>query len=92
MNQATGLYHNIGKGEFEDATAKAGLMHERRFVSWGVGMFDLDNDSNPDIFLVTGQVYPELEHGDRASFFVTREMGCLLELTKKPNRLLPRAT
>ncbi|HKD59502.1 MAG TPA: CRTAC1 family protein [Terracidiphilus sp.] len=61
MNQATGLYHNIGKGEFEDATAKAGLMHERRFVSWGVGMFDLDNDGNPDIFLVTGQVYPELE-------------------------------
>ncbi len=61
MNQATGLYHNTGKGEFEDVTARAGLIHERRFVSWGIGMFDLDNDSNPDIFLVTGQVYPELE-------------------------------
>ena len=24
-------------------------------------MLDLDNDGNPDIFLVTGQVYPELE-------------------------------
>ena len=25
MNQATGLYHNLGKGEFEDVTAQAGL-------------------------------------------------------------------
>ena len=61
MNQPTGLYRNQGKGEFDDVTASAGLIHERRFVSWGVGLVDLDNDSNPDIFLVTGQVYPELE-------------------------------
>jgi hypothetical protein len=61
MNQPSGLYHNQGKGEFEDVTARAGLFHERRFVSWGVGLLDLDNDGNPDIFLVTGQVYPELE-------------------------------
>jgi hypothetical protein len=61
MNQATGLYHNIGKGEFEDVTAQAGLIRERRFVSWGVGLLDFDNDGNPDIFIVTGQVYPELE-------------------------------
>ena len=61
MNQAIGLYHNDGKGEFEDVTAQAGLIHERRFVSWGVGMLDFDNDGNPDIFYVTGQVYPELE-------------------------------
>ena len=61
MNQASGLYRNIGKGEFEDVTVRAGLIHERRFVSWGTGLVDLDNDGCPDIFLVTGQVYPELE-------------------------------
>jgi hypothetical protein len=61
MNEPTGLYRNQGKGEFEDVTARAGLIHERRFVSWGVGLFDLDNDGYPDILLVTGQVYPELE-------------------------------
>ena len=61
MNQATGLYHNLGKGEFEDVTAQAGLIRERRFVCWGAGLFDFDNDGNPDIFVVTGQVYPELE-------------------------------
>jgi hypothetical protein len=61
MNQATGLYRGVDKGQFEDVTAKAGLIKERRFVSWGTGIVDLDNDGNPDIFLVTGQVYPELE-------------------------------
>jgi hypothetical protein len=61
MNQASGLYHNNGKGEFDDVTTQAGLIHERRFVSWGVGLPDLDNDGYPDIFLVTGQVYPELD-------------------------------
>ena len=50
MNQPTGLYHNNGKGEFEDVTTQAGLIHERRFVSWGVGLTDLDNDGYPDIF------------------------------------------
>jgi hypothetical protein len=61
MNQATGLYRNVGKGEFEDVTLQSGLIHEKRFVSWGTGLVDLDNDGYPDIFLVTGQVYPELE-------------------------------
>jgi enediyne biosynthesis protein E4 len=61
MNQASGLYRNLGKGEFEDVTVRAGLIHERRFVSWGAGLVDLDNDGCPDFFLVTGQVYPELE-------------------------------
>ncbi|WP_260741537.1 CRTAC1 family protein [Tunturiibacter lichenicola] len=61
MNQPTGLYHCSGKGEFEDVTMQSGLMHEQRFVSWGIGLVDLDNDGFPDIFLVTGQVYPELE-------------------------------
>jgi hypothetical protein len=61
MNQAIGLYQNDGKGEFEDVTTQAGLIHERRFVSWGTGLVDLDNDGFPDIFVVTGQVYPELD-------------------------------
>jgi hypothetical protein len=61
MNQPTGLYRNLGKGEFEDVTAQAGLMHERRFVSWGAGLIDLDNDGCVDLFWVTGQIYPELE-------------------------------
>ncbi|MBV9501602.1 MAG: CRTAC1 family protein [Acidobacteriaceae bacterium] len=55
------LYRNDGKGNFEDVTNSAGLGVETRFISWGAGMFDLDNDGYPDLFWVTGSVYPEIE-------------------------------
>ena len=61
QNQPTGLYRNNGKAEFDDVTAPAGLSGERRFISWGTGLVDLDNDGYPDIFIATGTVYPELE-------------------------------
>jgi hypothetical protein len=61
QDQSTGLYRNDGKGNFEDVSMKAGLGSETRFVSWGVGMVDLDNDGNPDIFIANGNVNPELE-------------------------------
>jgi hypothetical protein len=61
QNQSTGLYHNLGKGQFEDVTAQAGLAMERRFITWGTCLVDLDNDGYPDILSVTGTVYPELE-------------------------------
>src|SRR5579884_736399 len=60
-NQATGLYHNNGKGEFDDVTAQAGLSNERRFICWGTALLDFDNDGWPDIFIAAGTVYPELE-------------------------------
>src|SRR5712672_32337 len=54
------LYLNDGKGNFEDHTAQSGLGVETRFVSWGAGIVDLDNDGNPDLFFVTGNIYPEV--------------------------------
>lgn len=62
QQQASGLYRSNGKGYFDDVTAQAGISKERRFVSWGAGIVDLDNDGWPDLFCVTGNVYPELEH------------------------------
>jgi hypothetical protein len=59
-NQATGLYRNDGKGNFEDVTIEAGLNRETRFVCFGAGVFDFDNDGYPDIFVSTGTVYPEI--------------------------------
>jgi hypothetical protein len=59
--QSNGLYHATGKGDFDDVTVRSGIGAERRFVSWGDCILDLDNDGWPDIFYVTGNVYPELE-------------------------------
>jgi hypothetical protein len=39
----------------------ARLNVQNRHVEWGAGMPDLDNDGRPDIFYVTGNVYPEVE-------------------------------
>ncbi len=55
------LYRNDGDGMFTDVTLTAGLGVETRFTAWGAGITDLDNDGLPDLFLVTGNVYPELE-------------------------------
>src|SRR3989449_7156928 len=55
------LYRNDGRGDFLDVTRAAGLGVETRFVGWGAGMVDLDHDGWPDIFMVTGHVYPEVE-------------------------------
>lgn len=60
-DDTSGLYVNDGKGHFDDATVRAGLAVETRYVGWGTGMVDLDNDGFPDLFVVTGSVYPEVE-------------------------------
>jgi hypothetical protein len=58
---ANGLYHNDGKGNFDDVTRSARVAVETRYICWGAGIVDLDNDGYPDIFMVTGNVYPEVE-------------------------------
>lgn len=55
------LYRNDGKGNFEDVTIRAGLGVETRFIGWGAGIFDFDNDGLPDLMWATGSVYPEVE-------------------------------
>jgi len=55
------LYRNLGRGLFEDAATAAGLAVQNRYVQWGAGMPDLDNDGQADILYVTGNVNPEIE-------------------------------
>jgi enediyne biosynthesis protein E4 len=60
-DDASGLYHNDGTGQFDDVTRRARVAVETRYVGWGAGIVDLDNDGHPDLFVVTGSVYPEVE-------------------------------
>jgi hypothetical protein len=55
------LDRNLGKGVFEDVTRASGLAVDNRFVCWGAGLEDFDNDGWPDISVATGHIYPELE-------------------------------
>ncbi|MFL6351442.1 MAG: CRTAC1 family protein [Bryobacteraceae bacterium] len=55
------LYRNRGDGNFDDVTLDAGLGQNTRFVGWGTGFFDFNNDGWKDLFLVNGHVFPEVE-------------------------------
>jgi hypothetical protein len=55
------LYRNLGKGLFEDVATSWGLGVENRYVQWGAGLADFDNDGLQDLLCVTGNVYPEIE-------------------------------
>ena len=74
------LYRNLGKGLFEDTATAAGLGVRNRFVEWGAGLPDLDNDGWPDLVYATGNVYPEVEahfpeYPHRSPIIVFRNRG-----------------
>jgi len=57
--QVTTLYRNYGGG-FGDASVRAGLGANRKYVGFGVDFFDFDNDGWTDIFVANGHVYSQL--------------------------------
>jgi enediyne biosynthesis protein E4 len=59
------VFHNLEDAIFEDVVVRTGLAVNPRFVGWGVGLVDLDNDGWQDVFQVNGHVYPELDQQDR---------------------------
>jgi enediyne biosynthesis protein E4 len=55
------LLHNDKTGTFTDATTAAGLGLNTKYLGWGTMFFDFDNDGWPDLLLVNGHVYPEVD-------------------------------
>lgn len=60
--QINNLYRNLGGGAFLDMAwpAKIG-QPSYRYVKWGAGFEDFDNDGWVDIFINNGHVYPQVD-------------------------------
>lgn len=57
------LYRNDGDGLFSVVTFPAGLGDSSlRYLAWGTGFADLDNDGWLDLFVANGHIYPEIDH------------------------------
>ena len=55
------LYRNNGDGTFDDVTFAAKLGLYTKYLGWGAMFLDVDNDGWPDLLLVNGHVYPEVD-------------------------------
>jgi enediyne biosynthesis protein E4 len=60
-DESASLYHNRRDGLFVDSALRWGLGRNRKWVGWGCGFADFDNDRWPDILIVNGHVFPELD-------------------------------
>jgi hypothetical protein len=56
------LFRNDGAMGFTDDSFHAGVAAPTiPYVGWGTAFFDFDNDGWPDLFLVNGHVYPQVD-------------------------------
>ena len=63
------LYHNNGDKTFNDVTLASGLGINTQLLGWGAMFLDLDNHGWPDLLVVNGHVYPEVDSGKLGSSY-----------------------
>ena len=63
------LYHANGDGTFTDMTVVAGLGVNLDALGWGAMFADVDNDGYPDLLVVNGHVYPEVDSAKLGTTF-----------------------
>lgn len=61
IEETSNVYMNSGAASFEDRVHAMGAGVSASYMGWGVGAVDYDLDSWPDIFVVNGHTYPEIE-------------------------------
>jgi hypothetical protein len=84
------LWHNDGKGSFDEVSDQAGItVSTRGVLGFGGGFFDYDNDGWLDLFVANGHVYPEVEQvlpdtrfKQINSLFHNEKKGKFVETTK----------
>ena len=61
-DQSNSLYRNDGNMAFTDVAYAAGIGQiTLPYMGWGTGCVDFDNDGWPDLFVVNGHVYPQVD-------------------------------
>jgi hypothetical protein len=70
------VYHNDGKGIFEDWSAQTGIGGKSGpFVGFGDGFLDFDNDGWKDLLVANGHVYPQADqHPDWGMTYAQRPL------------------
>ena len=68
------LYANTGDGFCDDRTFASGIGTNTRWLGWGTGFVDLDNDGWLDLFLTNGHVYPEVEQLETEAGYEQRKV------------------
>jgi hypothetical protein len=63
-DDTSNLYRNNGDGTFIDMGFSSGIAINSRYVAWGCGFLDYDNDGWPDLMQINGHVYPEIAGHD----------------------------
>ncbi|MFI5071462.1 MAG: CRTAC1 family protein [Terriglobales bacterium] len=59
------LFRNDGDMNFTDVSYASGIAPPTTpYIGWGDAFFDFDNDGWPDLFLVNGHVYPQVDSLD----------------------------
>ena len=75
QRQLATLYRNIGDGLFEDATRQTGAgTGTYPHVTWGVGLPDLDNDGDRDIFIACGHLIDNVDRFDSTTSYHARNI------------------
>ncbi|MGC8988593.1 MAG: CRTAC1 family protein, partial [Verrucomicrobiia bacterium] len=69
------LFRNLGKGLFEDVTARTGAGEGTLpFVTWGCAIVDLDNDGDRDLFIAAGHLHDNVELFDTTTTYHARNI------------------
>jgi hypothetical protein len=64
------LFRNNGALNFTDVSYASGIARSSTpYVGWGDAFFDLDNDGWPDLIIVNGHVYPQVDTKDIGTTF-----------------------
>src|SRR5207249_5361020 len=89
-DEYTALFRNDGKMSFSDVSYASGIAPATTpYVGWGDAFFDFDNDGWPDLLLVNGHVYPQvdalklgIDYGEPKLLFHNKGDGKFIDISK----------